>query len=56
MSVTVTLTVSCKEHPKYKGVKHPHVTDGCWTCWDVYDVRQLGGTFKPVVEKFEVHK
>lgn len=53
MSITVTLTVFCKDHPKYKGTRRPRV-NLCVPCDDVYDIRHPQSYWDCQVEKVEV--
>ena len=56
MSVTISLTVSCKEHPEYEGARRRDKrNDYCWGCSDVYNIRHpLGLVLDATIEKVEV--
>ncbi len=54
MSVTITITVSCKKHPKYQGARERIGT--CWGCADVWFLRHPDNLIPDCqIEKVEVH-
>ncbi len=55
MSITVTTTVFCKEHPNYKGIRRSQGKRACWGCDDVYIMRNPKSSLECEVEKVEVH-
>ena len=64
MSVKVTLTVSCPDHPKYSGRNIPRAkqrdADGrtrylCWACLDIRTLTHPVDNYSFDVEKVEVH-
>ncbi len=54
MSITVSLTVSCPEHPNYKGRQNKKQI--CWSCVSIYSLVHPDDLILDCqIEKVEVH-
>lgn len=54
MSVTISITIECAGHPKYKGARK--ASTGCWGCSDIYELRHPSDNLlmERMIKKVEV--
>ncbi len=57
MSVTVTITATCTDHPHYTGQYRARRSRRCWRCSDVYYLRRPENLISECqIEKVEVQR
>ncbi len=58
MSITVTITAFCEDHPRYQGGGRQGRKETCWGCDDLYNLRHPEDSllFYAILEKLEVKK